>query len=803
METLIQDLRYAFRMLIKRPGFTLVAIVTIALGIGATTAIFSVVNGVLLRSLPYADPDRLSFVTIDRRELGPRFTMSRADFLFLKEHAQSFETLALFRGERLNMTNGREPERILGTWATAEFFSTLGVEPAIGRGFYPDEGRPGSPMVAVISHSLWQRHLGADPEVVGRTINLNDKTYTVIGVMPPDFKFMYATEVWPILQLGPQERRPPFGWRMIGKIKSGISPEQVSAEFAALHDEIERLYPAQPQADWAYQSEPLKEYLVGGLRPMMLFLLGAVVVVLLIATANVANLLLSQAASREREIAVRTAMGASRLRLIRQLLTESLVLAVSGGVLGLLLALWGVDLLVALEPGNLPRLNEVGIDLPVLAFTSFVSLLSGVLFGLAPALAISRASLNDSLKEGGRSMTGARGQRTRGVLVVAQMALALMLLVGAGLMVRSFARLQQVSPGFEPEGLLTLQLSLPETRFADRSGQTAFYQQAVERMRALPGVESASFSDSIPPANLAILELFEVEGQPIPPGQNYPLADELFIGTDFFRTLGIPILQGRALEETDNSNSQPVALINQTMARRYFPEGEAVGKRIRAGGFGPADPWITIIGVVGDVKYNGLETEQGPTIYASYEQTGIRGSVYVLLRTPADPQGLVPAVRREFGQIDSSLPLANIKTGEQLLDESVRRQRFHTLLITIFGFVALLLAAVGIYGVISYSVAQRTHEIGIRMALGAQTSDVLRMVIHQGMKFTLIGVAAGLVAAFLLTRLIEDLLYKVSATDMTTYIVVTAVLAGVALGACFVPARRATRVDPMIALRHE
>ncbi len=803
METLIQDLRYGIRMLLKKPGFTLIAVITIALGIGATTAIFSVVNGVLLRSLPYADPERLSVVSIDRRDLGPRFTLSKADFLILKDQMQSFEQLALFRGERLNMTGGREPERIIGTWATADFFSALGVAPALGRTFYPDEGSPGSPMVAVVSHSLWQRHLASDPEALGRTINLNDKTYTVIGVMPPDFKFMYATEVWPILQINTQQRRPPFGWRMIGKLKPGISTEQVSAEFAAMHDEMERVFPAQPQGDWAYVSDPLKEYIVGDLRPVMLFLLGAVVLVLLIATANVANLLLSQAASREREIAVRSAMGASRLRLIRQLLTESLLLAASGGVLGLLLALWGVDLLLALEPGNLPRLNEVRIDLSVLVFTSFVSLLSGVLFGLAPALAISRTSLNESLKEGGRSITGVRGQRMRGVLVVAQMALALMLLVGAGLMVRSFARLQQVAPGFEPEKLLTVQLSLPETRFADNAGRNAFYRQVVERVRALPGVQSASFSDSIPPVYLAILELFEIEGQPIPEGQNYPLADELFVSTDFFGTLGIPVLQGRVLSETDTADSQPVALINQTMARRYFPEGEAVGKHLRAGGFGPEDPWITIVGVVGDVKYNGLETEQGPTIYAPYEQSGFGGLIYLQLRTSTEPQSLISAVRHEVQQIDSSLPLSNIKTGEQLLAEAVGQPRFHTLLITIFGFVALLLAAVGIYGVISYSVAQRTHEIGIRMALGAKTSDVLGMVIRQGMKFTLIGVAVGLVAAFGLTRLIEDLLYKVSATDWMTFIVVTVILTGVALGACFVPARRATRVDPMVALRYE
>jgi putative ABC transport system permease protein len=804
MEKLLQDVRYGIRMLLKKPGFTLIAVITLALGIGANTAIFSVVNGIVLRSLPYAEPERLSFISIDRRDLGPRFTMSRADYLLLKEHMQSFEKLAEFRGERLNMTGGREPERIVGTWATAEFFSTLGVDAALGRTFYPDEGSPGSPPVAVVSHSLWQRHLDSDPDAIGRTINLNDKTYTVIGVMPPDFRFLYSTEVWPILQLNPQQRRPPFGWRMIGRLKPGVSPEQVRAEFDAMHDEAVRLYPDQPNSDWAYESEPLKEYIVGDLRPMMLVLLVAVGFVLLIATGNVANLLLSRAATREREIAVRAALGASRLRLVRQLLTESLLLAAAGGVLGLLLALWGVDLLLALEPGTLPRLNEITIDPSVLVFTSLISLLSGVLFGLAPALAISRTSLSESLKEGGRSVTGARGQRMRAVLVVAQMALALMLLVGAGLMVRSFIRLQKVNPGFEPEGLLTAQLSLPQTRYEDPVKEAAFYRQVVERVRVLPGVQSASYSDSLPPDNLAITEMFEIEGQPTPPGQNYPLADELFIDNDYFRVLGIPVLQGRSLAETDNGNSPPVALINQTMLRRYFHDGEAIGKHIHAGGFGPEDPWITVVGVVGDVKYNGLQAEETPTIYVSYEQqAGARGSIYLLLRTSTDPQNLIAALRHEVEQMAPDLPLSNIRTGEQLLAEEFRQPRFQTMLIAIFALVALVLSAIGIYGVIAYSVTQRTHEIGIRMALGARPGDVLRLVIGKGMKLALIGVVVGLIAAFALTRLIENLLFKVSATDLLTYAVITVLLMAVALLACYIPARRATKVDPMIALRYE
>jgi putative ABC transport system permease protein len=427
-----------------------------------------------------------------------------------------------------------------------------------------------------------------------------------------------------------------------------------------------------------------------------------------------------------------------------------------------------------------------------------------VLFGLAPALAISRVSLSDSLKEGGRSMTGARGQRMRGALVVGQTALALMLLVGAGLMIRSFVRLQEVKPGFEPEGLLTVQLALPETRYEDDLKKAAFYRQVVERVRALPGVEWASFSDSIPPDYLAITDYLDVEGETIPPGQNYPMTDELFVGIDYFRALGIPVLQGRHLTETDNANSPPVALINQTMAQRYFPDGEAVGKHIRVGGFGPEDPWITVVGVVGDVKYNGLQNDQSLTVYVPYEQqNSLQNSIYLLLRASIDTQSLVTAVRHEVEQLAPDLPLSNVRTGEQLLSAEVSQPRFHTMLITIFALVALVLAAVGLYGVIAYSVSQRTHEIGIRMALGAETRDVLKMVVGQGMKFTLIGVTVGLIAAFALTRLIEDLLFNVSATDWLTFIVVALLLTGVALGACFAPARRATRVDPMVALRHE
>jgi putative ABC transport system permease protein len=791
-------------MLGKNPGFTLIAILTLALGIGANTAIFSVVNGVLLRALPFADAERLDWITIDRKELGNRFTLSGADFLTLKERAQSFEKLAAIAHERHNLTGGHEPERIAGMAATADFFAALGVQPALGRTFLPDEDLPGKPPVAVVSYSLWKRHLNADPAVLGSSLNLNDKPYTVVGVMPPEFKFLRSVEVWTILQLGRPQRRPPFYLRMIGKRKPGAGDAQVSAELEAARAQVEREYPDAQKSQWAFRAEPLKEYLIGDWRRVLQVLLTGVGFVLLIAIANVANLLLARAAAREKEVSVRAALGASRWRLIRQLLTESVLLAGLGGALGLLVAYEGVEVLKTLEPGTLPRLNEIGIDQGVLAFAVGIALMSGVLFGLAPALQISRASLSEALRESGRSLTETRGrQYLRGLLVVAQTALALVLLAGAGLMLRSLVRLQQVQPGFDPDGLLTLQLSLPRTRYPDNPRRTGFLRQLVERVQALPGVQAASISDSVPPEGLNIVESFEFQGQPLPLGQNRLLTEELLVGPDYFRALRIPLLQGRSFDESDNANAPPVSVINETMAHRFFPNGDAVGKRLRAGGFGPQDPWIVVVGVVGDVKYTGLAAEKASTIYLPYEQQpGSLTQTYLSLRA-AQPASLTTAVRRAVQAIDKDLPIANVKTGEELLADAVGQRRFRTLLITVFAALALLLAGVGIYGVVSYSTAQRTQEIGIRLALGAQPRNVLGLMLRQGMKPVLAGVVIGLVAAFALTRLMQGLLFQVKTTDPATFAVIAGLLSAVALLACYVPARRATKVDPIVALRHE
>jgi putative ABC transport system permease protein len=807
MQTLWQDLRYGARMLTKQPSFALIAIATLALGIGANTAIFSVVNGILFRPLPYADAERLYWLSIDRQDLGKGFTLSTADFLTLKEHNQSFEKMALLQGDRMTLTGGAEPERITAHKVTSEYFAAMGVQPVLGRTFLPDEDQPGKPLVAVVSHSLWQSHLNSDPDPGSRTVTLNDRMYTVIGVMPPDFRLFRSVDVWPIMQVNPPKRRAPYGLRLIAKLKPGIDEPQVRAELTALRDQVERQW-SNPQEGsglplWSYEVEPLKEFITGNLRPVLLVLLAAVGCVLLIATANVANLLLARGSTREREMAIRAALGASRFRLLRQLLSESVLLAAAGGALGLLLASYGVDLLLKLEPGNLPRMHEVGIDKGVLAFTSCVSLLSGLLFGLAPAMQVSRTNLNESLKEGGRTSTETRGRkRLRALLVVSQTALALVLLAGAGLMIKSFVRLQQVNPGFNPEGLLSVQLSPTPTRYGDDVKKVAFHRELLDRVRSLPGVQAAGTSSDVPPQNVADVDVFEVAGQPIPPDQNRPLAERIILSTDYFRTMGIPLLSGRNFERTDDSNAPPVVIVNKTMAERYFPGADAVGGRIHFGDFEPDALWITIVGVVGDVKNNGLSAENAPTIYQPYEQTPAV-PICLFLRSSSNPERLTAGVREVVLAIDKELPIANIKTGDQLLYDAVGQPRFHTTLIAMFAGLALLLAAVGIYGVISYSVAQRTHEIGVRLAVGARPRDVLALVIKQGMLLTLTGTAIGIGVAFGLTRLLSSLLFQVSATDPLTFGGVAAILLAVAFFACWIPARRATKVDPMIALRYE
>ena len=802
MDSLLKDSRYSIRLMIKSPAFTVVALIALALGIGANTAIFTVVNAVLFRALPYADADRLVTVYGTNPVQGQsRVPLSVADFLDWRARNQIFEPMAAYSNAPLNYTGGETPERIPGLAVTADFFNVLGVQPPMGRAFLPDEDKPDSNQVAVVSYGFWQRYLGSDPARVGESLTFNGRSYTVVGVMPPSFSFGMRDKVgaWTAIKLNPPTRRGPYFMWGLGRLKPGASEDQARSEMMSITNGI-REQTGSSNTDWNLTAINMKQELVGDVRPAMLVLLAAVVFVLLIACANVANLLLGRAAAREKEIAIRTALGASRGRIVRQLLTESILLAGLGGVLGLLLASWGVELLLAFIPENIPRVRELQMDAKVFAFTIGISLLSGIVFGLAPAIQSSRLNLNSSLKEGGRSGEGVGKRRMRSALVVAEIALSLVLLIGAGLMIKSFAALQKVNVGFNPDNLVTMEISLTGSRYRDRAQISSFYQQLLQRVEAIPGVESAGINISLPPALLTVSDDFAIEGQPASSDQTYPIADLLLISPSYFRTLGIPLLQGREFTDADKSDAASVIIINETLARQFFPGENPIGKRMRQNA-NSRNPWSEIVGVVADVKYSGIDVPTGPSMYESYLQNP-SSWVYLAVRG-ATPLRLVPAIRSEVWSLDKDLPVSQVRTMDELIYRSKAEPRFRTMLLSVFGGVALLLAAVGIYGVISYSVTQRTHEIGLRMALGAEARDVLRLVVRQGLMLAGIGIGIGLAGAFALTRLMSKLLFGVSATDLLTFAVISLLLTGVALAASLVPARRAAKVDPMVALRYE
>ncbi len=800
LEDLWQDLRYGARMLLKKPGFTLIAVVTLALGIGANTAIFSVVNAVLIRPLPYQEPDRLVILN-EIPPGGGQFSIAPGNFADWRDQSGSFVGMAAFRGMSLNLTGDGEAERLRGQRLSANCFALLGVKPALGRGFLPEEDQPEHNQVVMLSHGLWQRRFGGRPDLVGKMLTLDGNGYTVIGIMPSDFRFFADTEVWIPLALTLQERasHDKHDFSAIARLKPNVSLEQAQAEMSALAGRLAAQYP-KSNADWGIRLTSLRDWVVGPLQPVLLALLGAVVFVLLIACANVANLLLARSAARQKEVAIRAALGASRLRVARQLLTESLLLGVVGGVIGLLLAVWGVHLLSSLTPAGL-GVETVAIDGRALGFTFMISVLTGLLFGLAPAMQATSPNLTESLKEGGRSGSEGGGRnRTRSLLVIAEVALSLVLLIGAGLMIKSFTRLFQVNPGFQSKGLLTMQFFLPKSKYSERTNQAAFFQQLTEKITTLPGVASVGAASTLP-FKIDEVQEFIIGGRPpITPGKE-PSANYYAVNADYFRAMEVPLLKGRVFTERDTKEAPRVVIINESLARRFFPHEDPIGKRmdISKGGFGT---WREIVGVVGDVKHYSLDSKTTVQIYEPYLQVPYP-AMNLAVRTTGDPAGIAAAIRSQVAAMDKDQPVANIKTMERIVSDSVTRQRFSALLFALFAGVALMLAAVGIYGVMSYYVTQRTREIGIRMVLGAERRDVLKLVVGKGMVLALSGVMIGLAAAFALTRLMSKLLFGISATDPATFAAISLLLASVALLACWIPARRATKVDPLVALKHE
>jgi predicted permease len=805
-ETLLHDVRYGLRMLRKTPGFTAAAALALALGIGANAALFSVVYALLLQPLPYKSADRLAVLYISfSPQNNPHGQLSMADFLDWKSQNRSLEEMAAFAGARFDLTGGGEPEQIIGANVTANFFSTLEVQPILGRTFRTGEDSPGANPVAVISETLWKRRFGANSSAIGEVINLNGQPYTVVGVMPSSFRlFGPNSEIWTILTLNPPKRRGPYFMRGLGRLKPGVTLKQAQAEANSIGARIEHDNPDYKRLTFPVVG--LREAIVGNVRPALLVMFGAVVLVLLIATVNVANLLLSRASTREREMAVRLSMGASRARLLRQLLTESVLLAALGGTAGILLASWLINLFRTWGWGNIPRATYIRLDGHVLAFTCIISLLSGILFGLVPAFQSSRADLNSALKEGGRSGTqSASRRRTHAALVVSEIALSLMLLIGAGLLLRSFVLLQQVNPGFSfpPESILTMRISASGASYADPAKSVALFGSVLERVRQLPGVEVAAVSDSLPPDREGDSDTFVIQGQVFRGGELNPSTTHPSVSDLYFTALGIPLIRGRYFTEHDTAVSPPVTIVSETFARRYFPDQDPIGKRIKASGPGLTElPYMEIVGIVGNAKYIGLENGDGSAYYQPFSQN-VSQRAFLTVRSALPAAQLVPQLRREIHNIAEDVVINGESTMEQALSDSVAMPRFRTILLGLFAVLALLLAAIGIYGVIAYSVAQRTHEIGIRMALGARQVDVLTLIMGQGARLAAIGLAVGLVGALALTRMLSTMLFAIRPTDPLTFAGVSLMLAAVALIASLIPAARASRIDPVIALRDE
>ncbi|HEV2864463.1 MAG TPA: ABC transporter permease [Pyrinomonadaceae bacterium] len=809
MKTLWQDVRYGARVLWKSKGFTAVAVVTLALGVGANSAIFSVVNAVLLRPLPLEEPDRLVTPWGNNERPDESQVVSYPDFADWRERTQTLSNITAYNRSGALLKVGDEQEALSGTSASADIFPMLGIKPPLGRAYTREEDKPGAPPVILISQGVWQRHFNSDPSVVGRQMTLGNRPYEIIGVLPEGFKFpVQATKMDFMQPLAPAlgdrvQRRGSYSLRAVARLKPGVTPEQAAAEMRQIGADIERQFPDEGLR-LGLRLVTLHEALVGDVRFALLVLLGAVGLVLLIACVNVANLSLARSASRRREMAVRTALGASRGRVVRQLLTESLLLSLLGGAAGLLLAMWGTDLLIAASPVDIPRLKEVGLDARVVGFTTAVSVLTGVLFGLAPALQVSRAQLADSLKEGARGSTEGGGRvRARSLLVVAEVALSLVLLAGAGLLLRSFERVRAVDPGFDPQNVLTVGLSAARSKYQTGEQQAAFFGDVVRRVSESPGVVSAGLTSMLPLSGDNSAGTFLIDGRPAPAASEKPKANYRVVSPDYFRTMGIALKSGRAVTEHDTNDAPRVIVINEALARRYFSGEDPLGRRIRIETdpqLEPNPPAREVVGVVADVRHESLEAPAEPEYYLPYRQAPER---YMEVVARMAPGVGAEALRAAVKAVDREQYVPEVAPMSKLLSESVARRRFQMLLLGLFAAAALVLAAVGIYGVMSYAVTQRTHEIGVRLALGAEGGDVLRMVVGQGLGLALAGVGVGLLAALVLARAISGLLYGISPADPVTFASVSLLLVAVALFACVVPARRATRVDPMIALRHE
>jgi predicted permease len=803
LERLGQDLYYGARVLKKNPGFTLIAVITLALGIGANTAIFSIINAVLLRPLALNEPDRLARLYQGNYKNNPlRESVSGPNFQDCKNQSRLFESLAAYGNRSANVTGADGPERVFLTAVSADYFKVMKVEPVLGRAFLPEEDKPGAPRVVVLSYGYWHRRFGADPNIVGKTLNLEGYNFTIIGVMPREAQLSSETQFWRPLGIDyASENRGNQYLKVIGRLKPGVSWPQVQAEMDTLVESIAKAHP-QLNAGWRLVVTPVMEEVVGPIRPTLLALLGAVGFVLLIACANVASLLLARAASREKEFAVRTALGAGRWRLMGQLGAESMLLAIVGGAFALLLAPWATKAIVALSAG-IPRAKEIGVDHRVLGFTLAISLLTGLIFGLFPAIQISKPNLNESLKDGGRGSVGFGRYRLRSLLVVFEIALSMVLLIGAGLMIKSLRRLLAVDPGFTPERVLSMQLSLPRQRYAQPAQQAAFSARLVRELAAAPEVESVGLIANRPFSNGQMSYSFVIEGRPPLPAGQGAVADYNSATPDYFQTLSIPLLKGRVFTEQDTGQSPAVAMISETMARRFWPGEDPVGQRLIIDDGGPNPRQI--VGVVGDVKHYGLERGAIPTVYLPFMQNPYR-YMTLMVRAGGDASNVTAAVRRRIRELEKDTPIDNVITMGQLVSNSVAPRRFSTLLLAIFAASALLLAMIGVYGVMSCAVERRTHEIGIRMALGARSSDVLRLVIRQGMTLAAVGVAIGTISAFAMAKLITNfsgMLFGVGPTDWSTYALIALLLLAVALIPCLMPARRAMKVDPLVAIRCE